>query len=153
MDNDEDVLTFDLPLDRFQYLKKKPRDPFDVIPLHKVAAIVTKEIVLVESVSELGGMSRYRIKKKIDIPSLRELEDIGQLNEQILAHKPEPHNALKIERLSTNEEAIRAQNSSEGEKVEDDIKDFTFHRSSPEIQRVHPMLNVAKLTDDRAHES
>ena len=33
IDNDEDVLTFDLSLDRFEYLKKNPRDPFDVIPL------------------------------------------------------------------------------------------------------------------------
>ena len=98
-------------------------------------------------------MSRYRIKKKIDIPSLRELEDLGELNEKILGPKPEINSALKIERLSTNEEAIRAQNSSDGEKVEDDIKDFTFHRSSPEIQRVHPSLNVARMTDDRAHGS
>ena len=44
---------------------------------------MTKEIVLVESVSELGGMSRYKIKKKIDIPSLRELLDEDELNMQI----------------------------------------------------------------------
>ena len=37
LDNDEDVLSFDVSLDRFQYLKKNPRDPFDIIPLSKVA--------------------------------------------------------------------------------------------------------------------
>ena len=112
---------------------------------------MTKEIVLVESVSELGGMSRYKIKKKIDIPSLRELLDEDELNMQNPT-KLKTHSALKIERLSTNEDAIKAQNSSEGVKVED-VKDFTLHRSSPEMQRVHPLLNVMKFTEDKAHES
>ena len=33
LDNDEDLLTFEFSLDRFMYLKKSPRDPFDVVPL------------------------------------------------------------------------------------------------------------------------
>lgn len=99
---------------------------------------MTKEIVLVESVSELGGMSRYKIKKKIDIPSLRELEGLSELNEQILNSKPENHSAVKIERLDSSEDAKRSRSHkfSGEEKVEDDIKDVTFHRSSPEMQKV-----------------
>ena len=49
--------------------------------------------MLVEIVSELGGMSRYKVKRKIDIPSLQEV--MGEVDKHELI-KPETHGALKI---------------------------------------------------------
>ena len=62
-------------------------------------------------------MSRYKVKRKIDIPSLQEV--MGEVDKHEFI-KPETHGALKIQRMSTNKEASEALNS-EGEKVEDDI--------------------------------
>ena len=50
---------------RFEYLRVDKEDKFDVVPLAKVASIVQKELVLIET-NELGN---FRLEYKKDMPS------------------------------------------------------------------------------------